>query len=93
MAEQVGLDKLREDARLVLRYWRVEEGWSPADLEEARDMLRLAVENGGEDVADAALFYASKVSVVRAKGFGQELPLHPQPSLVLAASPEQRALL
>ena len=59
------VDQLRNDSRIVLRYWRTIENWSPTDLEEARQALLCAVNAGGDDLDSAAIFYAELAASVR----------------------------
>lgn len=58
MSNQETIDRLRNDSRIVLRYWRTVENWSPADLAEARQALLCAVNAGGSELDNAATFYA-----------------------------------
>lgn len=42
----VDLDTMREDYRLVRRWWRERDGWSEADLVEADVAVKAAVDGG-----------------------------------------------
>lgn len=70
----IDVDKLRADFKLVVAYWRAHEGFSEEDVAEAGEAVRVALENGGNDARDAAVFYDLKSTDLRARGFS--LPAH-----------------
>lgn len=70
--ENPEITKLYEDVRIVLRYWRTIENWSPSDIEEARSALREAMSAGGPSLQDAMVYYAAKANEVRPQVVDQE---------------------
>ena len=46
----VDLDSMRADYRLVRKWWRESEGWSEADLVEADECVKAAVDGGDAEL-------------------------------------------
>lgn len=62
----VDLDSMRADYRLVRRRWREADGWSEADLQEADDAVKAAVDGGdGELIACWANWLAGLAKEIR----------------------------
>lgn len=62
----VDLDSMRTDYRLVRKWWRESEGWSAADLVEADECVRAAVNGGDAELIGCwAKWLAEKAAVAR----------------------------
>lgn len=64
--ETIDMDSLRADYRLVRRWWREADGWSDADVAEADDAIKAAVDQGDVGlIACWANWLATKANEIR----------------------------
>jgi len=64
--QTIDMDSLRADYRLVRRWWRESDGWCDADLAEADDGIKAAVDMGdAELIACWANWLSKKANDIR----------------------------
>lgn len=62
----VDLDSIRADYKLVRRWWRESDGWSEADLAEADEGIKTAVDGGDAELIGCwANWLAAKAKEIR----------------------------